>query len=69
LRLGSFPDDPRSVLGEILPLALVRVELLLNSGFIGRSERSHGGKLHVAVFADAELRRFSNDPKFSLWHG
>jgi hypothetical protein len=56
-------------LAEVLALALVRVELRLNHGFIGRSEWSHRGKLHIAVLADAELRRFSHDPKFSLWHG
>src|ERR1035437_9345816 len=68
LVLGRFAHDPQSVLTAVHRLALVCVELLLNSGFIGRAERSHGGKLHVAVFADAELWGFSHDPEFSLWH-
>jgi hypothetical protein len=68
LVLGRFAHDPQSVLTAVHRLALVCVELLLNSGFIGRAERSHGGKLHVAVFADAELWGFAHDPKFSLCH-
>src|SRR5450759_1134273 len=68
LVLGRFAHDPQSVLTAVHRLALVCVELLLNSGFIGRSERGHGGKLHVAVFADAELWGFAHDPKFSLCH-
>jgi hypothetical protein len=59
----------RSGLAKVLPLALVRLKLLLNAGFIGRSEGGYGAKLHVAVLADAEMRRFSHDPKFSLRHG
>ena len=63
-----FTHDSQRVLTAVREFALVRVELLLNSGFIGRAERSHGGKLHVAVFADAELWGFAHDPKFSLCH-
>jgi hypothetical protein len=68
LILGCFAHDPQSVLTAVREFALVRVELLLNFGFIGRSERSHSGKLHVAVFADAELWSFAHDPQFSLCH-
>jgi hypothetical protein len=53
----------------VFALACVHVELFLDAGFIGRSERVCGAKLHVAVLADAEMRRFAHDSKFSLWHG
>jgi hypothetical protein len=46
----------------------VRLELFLNSDSVGRSKRGCGAKLHVAVFADAEQRLFSHNPKFSLCH-
>jgi hypothetical protein len=55
-------------LGEVLPLAPVDVELLPDGGFIGRSEWGYGAKLHVAILANAKLRRFAHDPKFSLCH-
>ena len=66
--LGCFTHDSQGVLAAIHELALVGVELLLDAGFNRRSERGHGAKLHVAILADAELRRFSHDPKFSLFH-
>ena len=68
LAFRGLPHNPQSVLTAVHRLTLVCVELLLNFGFIGRSERSHGGKLHVAVFADAELWGFAHDPKVSLCH-
>ena len=67
--LRRFPDCSHGGLAEVLALALVRVELLPNGVWNGCSEGGQSsGKLHVAVFADAEQRIFSHYPKFSLRH-
>jgi hypothetical protein len=67
--LSRFLRDPRSVLGEILLLALVRVEPLLNI-VLGRFDRHQAaGKLHVTVLADTEQGMVTHDPKVSLCHG
>jgi hypothetical protein len=63
---GGFSDDPRSVLGEILALALVRLKLLFNGAF--RKPTIAAGELHVAVFTDAEQGTFTHDPQSSLRH-
>jgi hypothetical protein len=67
----TYEPSLRSPLRGSVPvfaLACVHIELLLYGGFIGRSERGCGAKLHVAVLADAEMRRFAHDSKFSLCH-
>jgi len=64
----GFADDPQGVLTAVHRLALVRLKLLVNGGYIWRSERGYGAKLHIAVLANAKLRRFTDDPKFSLCH-
>ena len=68
LAFRGLPHSPQSVLTAVHRLALVRLELFLNSVSVRRSERGYGAKLHVAVLANAKLGRFSHDPKFSLGH-
>jgi hypothetical protein len=63
-----FFHDPRSDLTNVLWLALVRVELLLNGGLIRCPERGYAAKVHIAVLANAKQGRFADDPKFSLFH-
>jgi hypothetical protein len=64
----GFADDSEGVLAAVHRLALVRLKLLLNGGQIWRSERGYCAKLHIAVLANAKLGRFTDDPKFSLFH-
>src|ERR1039458_10163170 len=70
---SCFPDYPGGVLGEILALALVRVELLLDVG-LGLwlpTKRLMRWKLHVAELADSQhwsVVNLSDDPQFSLCH-
>src|ERR1035437_2326185 len=71
---SRFADDPRSGLVNVLALAFVRVELLLNSGLCFRrpTERLMCRELHITELADPQhwnVIRAPNDPKFSLWHG
>jgi hypothetical protein len=62
----GFTHDLEGVLAAVHRLALVRLELLLNGSQKRRSERGYGAELHIAVLANAKLRRFTDDPKFSL---
>jgi hypothetical protein len=53
---------------HVFALAFVHIEPLLNV-FPGRFYRHQaGGKLYVAVLADAEQGMVTHDPKFSLYH-
>jgi hypothetical protein len=64
----GFADNPEGVLAAVNLLARMSLKLLLNSGQIWRSERGYGAKLHIAVLANTKLGRFTDDPKFSLFH-
>jgi len=71
--LCRFSHDPRSSLAEVLALAFVRVELLLDSSLRFRlsAQRMMCGELHIAEFADPEhwnVLDAPNDPEVSLWH-
>jgi len=68
LVLRRFPDGSHSGLAEVLALALVHVEPLLNIVPCRFDRHQAGGKLHVAVLADAEQGMVSHELKFSLCH-
>jgi len=66
--IGSFSDGSYSGLTEVLTLALMHIEALLNI-VLGRFDRHQaGGELHVAVLADAEQGMVTHEFKFSLCH-
>lgn len=70
---SCFSDGRRSGLVHIFALALVRVELLLDSGLCFRrpTERLVCWELHIAELADSQhwnVVRPPDDPKFSLCH-
>jgi hypothetical protein len=65
---GRFTHDSQRVLTAVCEFALVHVEQLLNIVLCRFYRHQAGGKLHVAVLADAEQGMASHDPKFSLFH-
>ena len=71
--IGSVREGPRSCLADVLAFALVRVELLLDSGLCFRlpTQRMMRWKLHIAKFADSQHWNVicaPHDSEFSLCH-
>ena len=74
LLLRRFLDDSRGVLGEVLELAFVRIELLLDLGrrfSLTALPWLVDGELRIAELAHSEHRDILatlDDPEFSLCH-
>ena len=71
--VGSSLHGSRRALGEVLALALVCVELLLDSSlcFGLSAQRMVYWELHITEFADSEhwnVLDAPDDPKASFWH-